>query len=124
MSNGNYYLGRTPGDVLGDRPRYFYALRKNSNGSLYFTKIDNLKNNESIDVNNLGSSEDNYNDFEPGVDFFEGINVNHIAEFVNLKYPQYRWDDRSVLYYIDSEGQLVVKINEGYTYPTGVSEEE
>ena len=39
----NYYLGSSPENVLGDTPRYFYALRKNENGSLYFLKNDNLK---------------------------------------------------------------------------------
>jgi hypothetical protein len=120
----NYYLGTSPENILGNTPRYFYALRKNENGSLYFIKNDNLKENQSIDINSVGESEDNYNDFEVGVDFYEGINVNHIAEFANLKYPQYRWDNRSMLYYIDNDGQLVVRLNQGYTYPTGISEEE
>jgi hypothetical protein len=120
----NYYLGTSPENILGNTPRYFYALRKNENGSLYFVKNDNIKDGQVININNLGNLEDNYNDFEEGVDFYEGINVNHIAEFANLKYPQYRWDNRSVLYYIDNDGQLVVRLNQGYTYPTGVSEEE
>ena len=119
----NYYLGTSPETLLGDSPRYFYALRKNENGSLFFVKNDNLTNPQSIEINNIGELEDNYNDFEEGVDFFEGINVNHQQMFANLKYPQYRWDNRNVLYYIDSEGQLVVRINQGYTYPTGVSED-
>ena len=120
----NYYLGTSPENILGNTPRYFYALRKNENGSLYFVKNDNIKDGQVININNLGNLEDNYNDFEEGVDFYEGINVNHIAEFANLKYPQYRWDNRSILYYIDNDGQLVVRLNQGYTYPTGVSEEE
>jgi hypothetical protein len=119
----NYYLGTSPENILGNTPRYFYALRKNENGSLYFVKNDNIKDNQSIDINEVGAVEDNYNDFEVNVDFFEGINVNHEQMFDNLKYPQYKWDNRSMLYYINSEGQLVVRINQGYVYPTGVSEE-
>lgn len=119
----NYYLGTSPENVLGNTSRYFYALRKNENGSLFLVKNDNLKDAQSIDINELGLSEDNYTDFEVNVDFFEGIDVNHEKMFNNLKYPQYKWDNRSMLYYIDSEGQLVVRINQGYTYPTGVSEE-
>lgn len=118
----NYYLGTSPENILGDTPRYFYALRKNSNGSLYFIKNDNIKDSQSIDINNPGESSENYTDFEVGVDFYEGINVNHLEEFANLKYPQYRWDDRSIFYYVNSEGELVARINQGYTYPTGLSE--
>ena len=119
----NYYLGTSPESVLGNTPRYFYALRKNENGSLFLLKNDNLKDSGSIEVNDVGPLEDNYNDFEVGVDFFEGINVNHQQLFGNLKYPQYRWDSRNIVYYVDSEGQLVVRINQGYVYPTGVSED-
>lgn len=119
----NYYLGTSPVDVLGTDPRYFYALRKNENGSLFFTKNDQLTEDEALEVNFPGNSLDNYTDFESGVDFFEGINVNHEVMFKNLKYPQYRWDNRSMVYFIDSEGQLVARINRGYNYPEGLSEE-
>jgi len=119
----NYYLGTSPENVLGDTPRYFYALRRNQNGSLFLVKNDNIKEGQSIEINDIGDVEQNYNDFETGVDFYEGKNVNHQQVFENLKYPQYRWDSRSLLYYIDSEGQLVARLNEGYTYPIGVSED-
>ena len=119
----NYYLGTSPTDLLGDNPRYFYALRKNSNGSLFIVKSDQLKEFDSIDVNEIGPFEENYTDFEVGVDFFEGINVNHEKMFGNLKYPQYRWDNRSIIYYINEEGELVARINQGYTYQPGVSED-
>lgn len=119
----NYYLGTSPEQVLGDTPRYFYALRKNENGSMYFVKNDNIKDGQSIEINNTGLLEDNYNDFEVNVDFYEGIDVYHRPIFGNLKYPQYRWDNRSIFYYINAEGELVARINQGYTYPTGVSEE-
>lgn len=118
----NYYLGQTPDGMLGNTPRYFYGLRKSQNGSLYFIKNDNLKESQSIDINVPGNEADNYNDFEVGVDFFEGVNVNHQAMFDNLKYPQYRWDNRPIFYYIDEEGNLIARINQGYTYPTGTSE--
>ena len=118
----NYYLGQSPDLILGDTPRYFYALRRNENGSLFLVKNDNIKDGQSIEINDPGASEDNYNDFEVGVDFYEGLNVNHQQMFANLKYPQYRWDNRSILYYINAEGELVARINQGYVYPTGISE--
>lgn len=116
MSNGNYYLGRTPEDQLGDNPRFFYALRRGEDGSLYLVRSDQLKENDSIQINDLGLEEDNYNDFEVGVDFFEGRDVYHNKPYPNLRYEQYRWDDQSMFYYIDDDGQLIVRINNGYTY--------
>jgi len=118
----NYYLGTSPELILGDTPRYFYALRRNENGSLYFVKNDNIKDGQSIEINEPGDEGGNYTDFEVGVDFYEGVNVNHQQVFDNLKYPQYRWDNRSILYYVNAQGELVARINQGYTYPTGVSE--
>lgn len=120
MANGNYYLGQNPDDLLGGQPRFFYALRRTDEGEIYFLRVDNLKDDEAIDLNNPGLPEDNYNDFEVGVDFYEGRDINHNLTFLNLKYEQYRWDDRSMFYYIDDDGQLTVRINKGYTYPTGI----
>lgn len=123
MANSNYYLGVDPLTRLGDTPRFFYGLRKNENGSLFLQRNDQMKHSDSIEVNYTGDEADNFNDFEIGVDFFEGFDVNHNAAFGNLKYQQYRWDDRSIFYYIDEEGQLVAKINSGHTYDNGASEE-
>ena len=123
MANNNYYLGQDPQTRLGDTPRFFYGLRKNENGSLFLQRSDQLKANESISVNNLGEESGNYTDFEIGVDFFEGIDVNHNPTFENLKYQQYRWDDRAIFYYIDEEGQLIARVNNGHTYDNGASED-
>ena len=30
-----YYLGQSPDEALGDSPRYWYALRRNSDGELF-----------------------------------------------------------------------------------------
>jgi hypothetical protein len=123
MANNNYYLGVDPVSSIGDAPRYFYGLRKNSNGSLFLQRVDQAKQNVSIEVNYPGEPEGNYTDFEVGVDFFEGINIYHNQVFDNLKYPQYRWDDRSILYYVDDDGQLVARINNSHEYDNLDSEE-
>lgn len=120
MAN-TYYIGTSPEDALGDSPRYFYAIRRNSDGELFLVRSDQLKDKDTIEVNIPGSPGENFEDFEPGVDYFEGIQNNHELAFDNLKYTQYRWDNRSILYYIDNEGQLVERINYSYDYPTGIS---
>lgn len=121
--NNNYVLGNDPYTRLGDTPRFFYGLRKNENGSLFLQRNDQLKSNDAIELNHPGDEAGNYNDLETGVDFYEGIDVNHNTVFENLKYQQYRWDDRAIFYYIDNEGQLVARINNGYTYDSGASED-
>lgn len=122
--NSNYVLGNDAQSSLGDSPRFFYGLRKNQDGSVFLQRVDQIKNNNAtIEINNPGDIEGNYNDFEVGVDFFEGIDVNHNLVFDNLKYQQYKWDTRPVFYYIDDEGQLVAKVNAGHTYNDNDSED-
>jgi hypothetical protein len=121
MSNSNYYLGRDPVETLGNSPRYWYALRRNDDGELYIVRSDQVTDKESYDINIPGNPEENFEDFEPGVDYFEGVDAAHEPVFDNLKYTQYRWDDRSIFYYVDGEGQLVQRIFQGYEYPTGIS---
>ena len=115
-----YYIGQQPSDVLGDQPRFFYGLRRTDDGELYFVRIDQLIGEDAIDINAPGDPSENYEDFEVGVDFYEGRDVYHNLVFDNLNYEQYRWDDRSIYYYIDDDGQLVARVNATYTYPTGV----
>lgn len=121
MATNNYYLGRDPIETLGSSPRYWYALRRNDDGELYIVRSDQISDKESYVINEVGDPTENFEDFEPGVDYFEGIDENHNKLFDNLKYTQYRWDDRSMFYYVDSDGQLIQRINQGYAYPSGIS---
>ena len=117
----NYYLGTTPQVALGDSPRYLYMIRRNEDGELFLLRSDQLKDKDSIELNLPGPPEENFEDFEPGIDYFEGIADDHEVEYDNLIWVQYRWDNRNTLYYIDDEGRLVQRINQGYTYPEGIS---
>ena len=121
MANSNYYLGRSPEDTLGDSPRYWYALRRNDDGELYIVRSDQVLDKEAYQVNIPGPPEENFEDFEPGVDFFDGVDAEHEPVYDNMYYPQYRWDNRSIFYYVDAEGLLVQRINQGYSYPSGIS---
>ena len=117
-----YYVGDVNlQNLLGQGvPRFFYGLRRTDDGEIYLAKLDQLRANEAVDINNPGASEDNYEGFETGIDFTEGRDVNHNLVYANIKYEQYRWDGRDLLYYVDDDGQLVVRINENYSYPTGI----
>lgn len=117
----NYYFGRTPDDILGNSPQYFYALRRNDDGELFLVRSDQLIDKQSYDINIAGRPQDNFEDFEAGIDFFDGIDNNHDIVFKNLKYPQYRWDGRAAFYYVDDEGNFVQRLFSGYDYPDGIS---
>jgi hypothetical protein len=120
--SANYYLGTTPESALGDSPRYWYALRRNDDGELFLLRSDQLKDKDSIELNIPGSPSENFEDFEPGIDYFDGISEDHEIEYDNLVWVQYRWDNRNMLYYIgQDEGRLIQRINQGYVYPTGTS---
>jgi hypothetical protein len=115
-----YYVGNevSLNDILGaGNPRYFYALRRLDDGTLFFAKIDQLKDTDTITINVPGSNTDNFEDFEYGVDFFDGrLADDHSRPYPNLYYDQYRWDNRNCYYYLDNTGQLVVRINQVYIY--------
>lgn len=116
------YFGTDQSAVMdGIDGRFFYGLRRTDNGELFFTKEDQLDPDASIQVNTPGDPANNYSEFEQGVDFYEGRDQNHEYVYSNLQYEQLRWDDRHLYYYINAEGELVVRINRPYVYPTGVS---
>lgn len=117
----NYYLGTSPLESLGDSPRYFYGMRRNNDGELFFIRSDQLKDLGDVELNTPGSIGETFEDFEAGIDYLDGIDSDHNIIYDNLKYPQYKWDDRSIFYYVDAQGQLVMRINRSYTYPTGIS---
>ena len=95
----------------GVKDRYFYGLRRTDEGELYIGKVDQLSANDPITINLPGNVDDNYKDFDQGYDFYEGRDLNHSKPFVNLKYEQFRWDDVNLNYYINDEGEFVVRLN-------------
>ena len=116
-----YYLGTTPSEALGDSPRYWYALRRNQDGELFLVRSDQIGDSGSYEINIPGPTEEDFDTFVVGVDYLDGLDETHEKPKENMKYPQYRWDNRALFYYIDSEGMFTVRVNKGYSYPTGIS---
>jgi hypothetical protein len=116
----NYFFTSDQQALLGDVPKYFYGIRRTEEGSLYFVRVNQLNNSEIVEINVAGPLEDNFEEYEAGIDFYEGRDVNHDIVYANLKYEQYRWDNRSVYYYINDNGELILRINQSYTYPVGI----
>ena len=120
----SYYIGTSPTDVIGSFiKRYFYGMRRNDNGELFLIVADQLAGNQdSVTINELGIAEDNFLDFEEGIDFLDGIDANNNIVYKNLRYQQIRWDDRSLVYYVEpNTGQFVQRVTETYVYPDGIS---
>ena len=94
----SHYIGSNPTDVAnGFIKRYFYGLRRNDDGELFLVRVDQLAGGDtnSITINDLGISEENFLDFEEGIDYLDGINESKDIVYPNLRYPQLRWDGRS-----------------------------
>ena len=119
-----YYVGNNPDAQiaqLGDS-RYFYALRRDDDGYLYLFKTDQLSGSDDvIQINKIGDDPSkDFTFFEFGEDFFDGRLENHEIDpnIANINWEQYRWDNRNLFYYINDEGEFVVRINQPYEYPT------
>ena len=111
------YIGMTGSDALGGQPRYFYALRRTDDGELYLSIVDMVKTSDSITINAPGDGNNDYTEFEVGSDFFEGRDIAHNLVYPNLNYEQYRWDNKIVYYYLDSQGNFVARVGQTYAYP-------
>lgn len=120
-----YYIGTSPTDVInGFIKRYYYGLRRNDDGELFLIKVDQLSGgDENIAVvNDIGIAAGNYLDFEEGIDFLSGIDEDHEIVNDNLRYPQFKWDNRSLTYFIDpADGQFIQRLSETYVYPDKIS---
>ena len=70
-----YYVGGeiVLNDILGEgNPRFFYGLRRDESGTVFFSKIDQLRDTDTITLNVPGSNANNFEQFEYGIDFFDG----------------------------------------------------
>lgn len=122
-----YYVGNNPDQLIQQlgETRYLYALRRDEQGYLYLYKTDQLAGNtDSFQVNKIGDDPTkDYTDFEFGVDFFDGRLDNHEIDTAieNINWEQYRWDSRNIFYYINDNGEFVVRVNQPYDYPPELS---
>jgi hypothetical protein len=120
-NSSTYYLGTTPTEGLGESPRYWYALRRNEDGELFLVRSDQIIDRDAYELNIPGPPEEDFDAFVVGTDYLDGVDTTHELIKENMFYPQYRWDDRSLFYYVDDEGMFIVRINKGYAYPNGIS---
>ena len=114
-----FYIGSTPTDNAESAAiRFFYAIRRDDDGMLYFAKVDQVVDQDTIIINNPGLNENDFTEFEYGVDFFDGrLAEDHSRPYSNLEWDQYRWSGRNIYYYINDNGEFVVRLNNEYVYP-------
>jgi hypothetical protein len=118
-----FFVGNNPDTLIEQlgESRYFYALRRDDDGYLYLNMTDQLSGAEDvIQVNKIGDDPSkDFADFEFGVDFFDGRLENHEIDplIENINWEQFRWDSRNIFYYINDNGEFVVRINQPYAYP-------
>ena len=119
----SHYIGNNPESIIdGFIKQYFYGMRRNEDGELFLLRVDQLSGQGTATINDIGVGENNYPDFEEGIDFLEGIDANHNIVYDNLRYQQIKWDGRLLTYYIDpADGQFIVRISEDYVYPDNIS---
>lgn len=119
----SHYIGNNPESIInGFIKRYFYGLRRNDDGELFLIRIDQLRGEGVAVINDIGIGENNFPDFEEGIDFLEGIDENHDIVYQNLRYPQLKWDGRLLTYFIDPvDGQFIIRISQDYQYPENIS---
>jgi hypothetical protein len=119
----SHYIGNNPESIVqGFIKQYFYGMRRNEDGELFLLRVDQLSGQGTATINDIGVGENNYPDFEEGIDYLEGIDANHNIVYDNLRYQQMKWDGRLLTYYIDpTDGQFIVRISEDYVYPDNIS---
>ena len=119
----SHYIGNNPESIInGFIKQYFYGMRRNDDGELFLLRQDQLSGQGTATINDIGIGENNFPDFEEGIDYLEGIDENHDIVYENLRYQQIKWDGRLLTYYVDPvDGQFIVRISEDYNYPEKIS---
>ena len=51
MTTSNYFFGRTKEEQIGTQPQYFYGLRRNNDGELFLTRVNQLSRADFFEVN-------------------------------------------------------------------------
>ena len=108
--------GTVSQSVSNNTDFYIHALRRDSTGMLYYTKVRST-DSEISDFHRLDGTP--YPGLLDGVDY-----VEETTEFKTLtnhpqdKYQQYRFDFRQLNYFIDNDGYLVARLGNSYDYTT------
>jgi len=116
MAN-NFYLGQTPEFFLNQTARYFYGMSRTADGFIKITKVNLDSDLEPVNLSINGT----YDNFEEGIDFFEGIDATtKMPNYTGMNFEQYKWSADDLYYYVDADGVLSVRVDTPYNYSFGV----
>ena len=116
-----FVIGKTVAEALGGSTnRYFYGLKVDEEGTLYFGRVDITSSDDLIIFDTIPP--DDLSDISiPGDDFFDGKDPDtHEVLDPSLRYQQFRWDSRLISYYLDADGVFSAIIGSDRSYPTDV----
>ena len=115
------FIGSTidPGSV-----KYFYRLSRDSEGYLTFTKVNLALDDDEIIIDDpeIRDTDETQSDFG-GFDndtLVVNVDANHNVINKSLGNCQYKVRPDDLLYFINEDGEMVVRINGTYNYPTTV----
>lgn len=124
MSN-TYVLGQDMSSYTSStEKRYMYALRKDDDGTFYVARLDTHDVNDSIEMFGAIIPLD-FEDltFPPTVDYHNNRNATTKVltyDRQDVKYEQWRMDNRLLTYYLDTDGNFVVSIGQDKQLPETV----
>ena len=118
MSN---FIGST-GSVS---PKYFYKLTRDITGYLVFTKVDLNTDSTEVIINNNTNTTSNADQLEFNIsDYLKDdgvvINVDENHEIIKKAagHTQFKIKPEDLLYFINDDGNLIVRLNGSRNYPT------
>jgi hypothetical protein len=115
------YIG--PGLLPRGAKKYMYKMTKDDLGYLTFTKVDLELDEFTLTVNDTEDRDVEVQQEFPGFDvdqLFDNITEEHLVINESLGITQIRFSHDDLLYWIDDDGYLVVRINGNRDYPAEV----
>jgi hypothetical protein len=104
--------------------KYFYRLSRDDEGYLTFTKVNLALDNETIVIDDpeARADEELQSDFGgfDGDTLVINMDANHNIINKSMGYSQYKVRPDDLLYFINDDGEMVVRINGTYSYPATV----
>jgi len=114
-------MSRFIGATGNTPPSYFYRLTRDSTGYLTFTKVDLNADGTEVVINNntISTSETEQQQFDISNDTVV-INIDAGHEVIDpaAGHSQYKIKPEDLLYFINDNGDMIVRINGSRNYPS------
>ena len=108
--------GSYQGDISRSNSYWVYALRRDDEGMLYFTKVSSASTETGVDVGMRydGTQVTEFGDYDDYV--LETTPEKSYSNNPQDKYQQFRFDSRNLNYFLDDDGYFVLKVTGSHTY--------